>query len=139
MTWCIFLDYDVTNKTLSPDLSYIIDALIWPKFGNSSISIGEVIITSLLQGFDEKSRFFEGWSWFKFINLRLVLGTAFRFYIHVAKGLKLKVRKFCGLSHMIVEVTVGKTGKGPFVPCPLPPPPFILNMVKDLAVFLEKM
>ena len=28
---------DVTNKTLSRDLNYIVDAVMWPKFGNSSI------------------------------------------------------------------------------------------------------
>ena len=30
---------------------------------------------------------------------------ALKFYINVAKGLKLKVRKFCGLSPAFVEVT----------------------------------
>ena len=39
---------DVTNKTLSRDSNYIVDVVIWPKFGDSSISMKEVIITSSL-------------------------------------------------------------------------------------------
>ena len=33
---------------------------MWPKFGNSSISMREVIITYILQDFDQKNRFFWG-------------------------------------------------------------------------------
>ena len=40
--------YDVTNKMLSRDSSYIADVVMWPKFGNSSLSMREVIITSIL-------------------------------------------------------------------------------------------
>ena len=40
--------HDVTNKILSRDSNYIVDLVMWPKFGNSSISIIEVIITSIL-------------------------------------------------------------------------------------------
>ena len=39
---------DVTNKTLSRDSNYIVDVVMWPKFGNSSISMREVIINSIL-------------------------------------------------------------------------------------------
>ena len=35
----IFFDYDVTNKILSCDLNYIADVVMWPKFGNCSISM----------------------------------------------------------------------------------------------------
>ena len=38
-------------------------------------------------------------------NLGLVLGTNVKFYISVAKGLKLKVKKFLGLILTFVEVT----------------------------------
>ena len=38
---------DVTNKILSRDSNYIVDAAIWPKFGNSSISMRNVIIKSI--------------------------------------------------------------------------------------------
>ena len=36
------------------------DMILWPKFGNSSIFIREVIITSIVLGFDHKNQFFEG-------------------------------------------------------------------------------
>ena len=28
-------DHDVTNKSLSHDSNYIVDVVMWPKFGNS--------------------------------------------------------------------------------------------------------
>ena len=40
----IIPDYDVTNKILSPESNYIVDVVMWPKFGNFSISMREVII-----------------------------------------------------------------------------------------------
>ena len=40
--------YDVTYKILSRDSNYTLDFVMWPKFGNSSNSIKEVIITSVL-------------------------------------------------------------------------------------------
>ena len=40
--------HDVTNKILSRDSNYIIDVVMWPKFGNCSISMRKVIITSIL-------------------------------------------------------------------------------------------
>ena len=39
---------DVTKKILSCDSNYIVDALTSPKIGNSSISMREVITTSIL-------------------------------------------------------------------------------------------
>ena len=40
--------HDVTNKILSRDSNYIVDVVMWPKFGNSSISMREVITISIL-------------------------------------------------------------------------------------------
>ena len=37
-----------TKEILSRDANYIVDVVMWPKFGNSSIAIREVIITSIL-------------------------------------------------------------------------------------------
>ena len=48
----IIYDHDVTNKILSLDSNYIVDLVMWPNFGNSSISMREVIIISILEGFD---------------------------------------------------------------------------------------
>ena len=36
---------DFTNKILLRDSNYIVDVVMWPKFGNSSISMIETIIT----------------------------------------------------------------------------------------------
>ena len=44
----IIFVYDVTNKILSRDSNYIIDVVMWPKFGNCSISMRKVIITLIL-------------------------------------------------------------------------------------------
>ena len=44
----LFLVDDVTNKNFSRDSNYIVDVLMWPRFGNSSISMREVITTSIL-------------------------------------------------------------------------------------------
>ena len=46
--YVIYSVYDVTNKILSHDSNYIMDVVMWPKFGNSSVCIREVIITSIL-------------------------------------------------------------------------------------------
>ena len=39
---------DVTSKILSRDSNYIAEVVMLPKFGNFSISVIEVIITSIL-------------------------------------------------------------------------------------------
>ena len=39
---------DATNKILSRDSNCIVDVFMWPKFGNSSISMREVITTWIL-------------------------------------------------------------------------------------------
>ena len=56
--------------------------------------------------------FFEGWSWFKFNNLGLALGKNLKFCITVAKGLKLKARKFWGPNPTFVEVPGEKLVRG---------------------------
>ena len=40
--------HDITNKILSRDSNYIVHVVMWPKFGNSNISMSEVIIISIL-------------------------------------------------------------------------------------------
>ena len=44
----IIPDSDVTSKILSRDSNYILDVVMWTKFGNSSISMRAVIMTSIL-------------------------------------------------------------------------------------------
>ena len=40
--------HDVIDKIFSQDSNYIVDLVLWPEFGNSSISMTEVIITAIL-------------------------------------------------------------------------------------------
>ena len=54
----IILDYEVTNKILSRDSNYIVDLVTSLKFGNSSLSITEVIKNPILYGFNQKNNFF---------------------------------------------------------------------------------
>ena len=56
----------------------------------------EVVITEIYMGLTRKTDFFEGWSWFKFNNLRLVLGITLKFYSCVEKRVKLKVKSVEG-------------------------------------------
>ena len=44
----IITTHDVTNKILSRDSNYIVGLVMWPKFGKSSVSVREVIMTSIL-------------------------------------------------------------------------------------------
>ena len=105
---------DVNNKILSRDSSYTVDVFMWQKFCNCSISIKEVITTSILYGFVQKTTFSEQWFSFKLNNFGLARCKKFKFYISVAKGFKIKVRKFLGLIPTFVEVTLEKVQ---------PPPP----------------
>ena len=59
-----------------------------------------------------KTAFFEPRLWFKFNNLGLVLDMNLKFYTNLAKGLKLKTRRFWGLVPMFVEVRGEKTSRG---------------------------
>ena len=98
------------------NLNWIGDVVMWPNVGYFSIFVREVIITQILYGFDQKIRFFEGWSWFNFNNLRLILCKALKVYSSMGRRLKLKLRKCWG-----------KLVGGLFA---LSPPP-ILNRVRN--------
>ena len=52
--------HDVISETLSSDSNCVVDMVVWPKFGNCTISMKEVIIISILQGFGQKNKFFWG-------------------------------------------------------------------------------
>ena len=43
--YVIYYVYDVTNKILSHDSNFIMNVVMWPKFGNPSVCIREVLIT----------------------------------------------------------------------------------------------
>ena len=111
-------------KILLRDSIYIVNVVMWPKFGNSNTFIRKFIITSILWRFEKKNYFFVRFSWFKFNNLGLAIGIALTFYTSVAKGLSLKVRKFWGLNPTFVEgeKLVGEGGCGAFWLPPNKPP-----------------
>ena len=76
-----------------------------------------------------KATFFDGLSWFKFNNLGLTLGMTLKFYTSLAKGLKLKVRKF-----YVWRSYRGKTGRRAF----LSPQYWIGLKLKTLLVLIQK-
>ena len=86
--------YDATNKILSCDSIYVVNVIC-----------DQNLVTQFYKDLTRKTTSFAGWSWFRLNNLGLALGIALKFYTSVAKGLKLKVRKFWGLIPTIVEVT----------------------------------
>ena len=84
-----------------------------------------------------KIAFFEGWSWFKFNNLGLALGTNLTFCTSVVKGLKLKVRRFWGLNHTSVEVTGEKLVGGAFLEG-TPSKELYISMIAWMLYLFEK-
>ena len=71
-----------------------------------------------------KTTLFEGWSWFKFNNLGLALGTNLKFYTSMSKELQFKVRKFWKIILTFVDVAGEKLVGDHFGPP-------ILNRVKS--------
>ena len=91
-------DYDLmvffhgaTSKILLRDSNYSLDVVMWLKSGKSSISMTEVIITSILRRFDQKTK---GFSWFTFNNFGLALDMVLKFYTSEDIVLQIKVRNF---------------------------------------------
>ena len=107
------------------DQSLVTLAFLWEK----------LLQPQFCKDLTRKTALFEGWSWFKFNNLGLALGTNLKVYTSVAKGLKLKVRKFLGLIPTFVEVTAEELVRGPFCS---PPPSSILNSVKKIILSWKK-
>ena len=87
---------DITNNSVSHDSNYIVDVFMWPKFFNLSISMTEFIISQVYKDLTRKTTFFEGWSWFKFNNLGLTLGTNLKFLPVWQKGKNYKSESFLG-------------------------------------------
>ena len=42
-----YCNYLIVVKILSPESNYVVDLVMWSKFGNSNISMREVTITSI--------------------------------------------------------------------------------------------
>ena len=91
----------IISQIRSCDQSLVTVAFLWKKLTQPQF----------YKGLTRKTSFFDRLSWFKFNNLGLALGTNLKFYTSVAKGLKLKVRKFWRLVPTFVEVTGEKLVK----------------------------
>lgn len=85
-------DYDVIisvhefiKNILSSVWNHTVDMVMWPKFGNYSVFMTEVIIRMW-----PKNRFVWGVSWFKLNNLGLILGVTLKYWSRVPKRFKLK-------------------------------------------------
>ena len=110
---------DVTNKISSCDSNYIVDVFMWPKLVTIAFLWERLSQPQFYNDLTRKAGFFEGWSWFRFNNLGLALSTNLKFYTSVAKGLKLKVKKFWGLIPTFIEITGEKLVQGDlFAPSP---------------------
>ena len=109
----------------SCDQSLVTVAFLWEKLSQPQF----------YKDLTRKTAFFEGWSWFKFNNLGLALGTNLKFYTSVAKRLKLKVRKSLGLLLKFIEITREKTGRGRGIIAR--PFPHSWIGLKDLAVYFK--
>ena len=92
----IIFVHDVTKKILSCESNYVVYEVIWPKFGNSSVSMTEVITTSIFKDLTRKIALSEGGSGFKFNNFGLAIGTNLKFYTSVIKELKINSENFGG-------------------------------------------
>ena len=112
----------------SCDQSLVTLAFLWEKLSQPQF----------YKDLTRKTAFSEGWSWFKFYNSGLALGTNLKFYTSVAKGLKLKVKRFWGLILTFAEVT-GKNlvGEGAF--CPPPPLLILIGLNMEFIEYFESM
>ena len=114
--------HDAINKIVSRDSNYIIDAVMWPKFRYCSISVRKVIITSILQGFDQKNCFFWGVvlvqvQWYE-------TGTRYELEIlhYCIISVKPKIQKVIGANFYVCRSYKEKTGREAFPPSPPPHP-----------------
>ena len=98
MFWSHSICYDVINNNLWPESSYVVDAVLWSKFGRSSISTS-VIITLFLKEFVQKN------------ILRSGIGSS-----QIIKITKRKVKIFWGIISTLREVTGDKlVGEFPYI------------------------
>ena len=79
-----------------------------PKLGNSSISMREVMITSILQEFEGSPRF-------KFNNLGLAQGMVLEIIYQCSKRVKTKSQNVLEGNSYVSRIYSGKTGRGAFL------------------------
>ena len=107
--------YSVTSKILLRDSNYIVFVIWWPNLGNYQFYERHYQNLNFTRIWPKNSSFFEGYTWFKFNNLRLTLDMALKFYTSVAmiktKSQRILATKFC-------RVYRGKNGRGHVAPFP---------------------
>ena len=107
--------YNVNNKILWHNSSYIVKVFMWPKLVTLAFLWEKLSQPQFYKHLTRKATFFEGWSWFKFNNYGLASGRNLKFYTSEGKGLKLIVRKFWWLISTFVEVLGEKLIAGGWV------------------------
>ena len=110
--------HDVLKQIFSRDSSCIVDVDIWPKFGTYSIYMREVIITSILERFDQENHLF--WEILHQCGVRVIT--------------KSQKRNLEGNSYVCRSYR-RKTGGTAFL---LPPPSRIGLILKTESGFLNK-
>ena len=85
---------------------------MWRKLGNFFMSMREIIITSIFWGFDQKTHFFERWSWFKFNNLWLILTIGLEILQPCGKRVKTKNQKALRANSNFWRNYRGEIGRG---------------------------
>ena len=103
---------------------------MWPKFGNSNISVREVIITSILSGFDQKNHFSWGVVLVQIQYFETDTRYDFAILRQCGKRAKTKSQKVLWATSYVCRSYSQKTDMGP--PSPSPP---ILNRVKLQLLF----
>ena len=98
----IIFIHDVNNKILSRESNYIVDVVIWPKFGNYRNSMREKLPQQqFYKDLTRKYNFMEQCVRFKFNDLRLTLGITLNFFHQYKKMLKTKSQKVFGANSYV--------------------------------------
>ena len=104
--------HDITSKSLSCDSNYVVNMVLWPKIGNSSISLRE------LSWIWQKNKKFLGMFLVQLQQyLGLALGTGLKFY--TSKRVKTKSQKGLGANSYVCRSYHIKTGRGDFLFSPV--------------------
>ena len=99
--------HHVTNKILSRDSNYIVDVVMWSKFGNCSISMREVITVSIFKRI---------WEVVLVQFQQFETSTSYELEIlnKCGKSVKNKSQKVLGPNSYVCRSYRGKTGSGDF-------------------------
>ena len=134
--WNKVYDVIILSMTSPAKFCHVIQIILQMRSCGQSLVTQAILWKKLSQpqfynDLTRNNRIFEGSSWFKFNNLGLALGTKLKFYTSVAKGFKLKVRKFSWIIPTFAEVTGEKLVGGDLFG---PPSSIGLKMLFEITV-----